>query len=410
MNASNVTIPFHRAAVGEEEAQAVAQVIRSGWLTTGPLTAEFESAFAHYVGAKHAIAVASCTAGLHLALEAAGIGPGDEVLVPTFTFTASAAAVVHLGGRPVLVDVTADTMNIDLRDAERRITPRTRAIIPVHFAGMPCDMDEVHLLAKRHNLRVIEDAAHALPAEYQGKRVGSLSDFTAFSFYATKTLTTGEGGMVTTNDDAAAVRIRIMRMHGISGDAWKRYRRDGSWRYEVLEAGFKYNFTDLQAALGLVQLRKCDQLREMRRRIAGLYSARFQTVDYLRIPQETSDRNTSFHLFVLRLHLDRLEVERSEFIQRLKDKGIGTSVHFIPLHLHPFYQRTYGYRLGDFPVAEAEYQKCFSLPIYPNMSDEEVETVISAVLATGEEIGTSERPAVGGTALAHSTLVSLNRK
>jgi perosamine synthetase len=378
-------IPFHRAAVGDEEVQAVTEVIRSGWLTMGPKTIEFERAFAGYVGAKQAIAVSSGTAGLHLALEAAGIGAGDEVLLPTVTFTATAEAVIYLGARPVLVDIQPDTMNLDPVDAARRITGRTRAIIPVHFAGQPCDLQEVHALAERHGLHVVEDAAHALPSEYAGKRIGSLSEFTAFSFYATKTLTTGEGGMVTTDNDTAAARMRMMRMHGIGRDAWKRYQSDGSWHYEVLEAGFKYNFTDLQAALGLVQLSKCDELKQARQRIAASYAEAFRAAECFTVPEEFSDRTTSWHLFVLRLQLEKLGIDRAEFMRRLKEKSIGTSVHFIPLHLHPYYQRKYGYRRGDFAAAEHEYERCFSLPIYPTMSEREVGAVITAVLQVAEE-------------------------
>jgi dTDP-4-amino-4,6-dideoxygalactose transaminase len=372
-------IPFHRAAMGEEEVRAVAEVIRSGWLTMGPKTIEFEGAFAEYVGAKHAIAVSSGTAALHLALEAAGICSGDEVLLPTVTFTATAEAVIYLGARPILVDVNSNTMNLDTDDAARRITSRTRAIIPVHFGGQPCDVTEVHTIAQRHGLRVVEDAAHALPSEYKGKRVGALSEFTAFSFYATKTLATGEGGMITTDNESSAARMRMMRMHGIGRDAWKRYQNDGSWHYEVLEAGFKYNFTDVQAAIGRVQLGKCDELREARRNIAASYLEAFQKLNELIIPVELSDRKTSWHLFVLRLQLEKLNIDRSEFIRQLKKKGINTSVHFIPLHLHPFYQRKYGYSRGDFPAAENEYERCLSLPIYPTMSEREVGTVITAV-------------------------------
>src|SRR6266852_749334 len=241
MNAPKfVQIPFHRALVGEEEALAVCEVIRCGWMTMGPKTFEFEKKFAEYVGAEHAIAVSTGTAALHLSLEAAGVRAGDEVLLPTTTFTATAEAVTYLGARPVLVDIDPVTMNIDSEDAARRITPKTRAIIPVHLGGQPCDLDEIHELARMHHLRVIEDAAHALPSEYQGRRVGQISEFTCFSFYATKTLTTGEGGMVTTDNSEAAERTRLMRLHGIERDAWRRYGKGGSWSYQILEAGFKY--------------------------------------------------------------------------------------------------------------------------------------------------------------------------
>jgi dTDP-4-amino-4,6-dideoxygalactose transaminase len=372
-------IPFHRAAVGEEEVQAVSEVVRSGWLTMGPKTIEFERDFRRYVGAEHAIAVSSCTAALHLALEAIGVKAGDEVLVPTTTFTATGEVVSYLGAKPVLVDVCADTFNLDPADAARRITPRTRAIIPVHFAGQPCDMQEIRGLAEQHGLHVIEDAAHALPASYRGTRIGSVSEITAFSFYATKTLTTGEGGMITTDNPAYADRMRMMRLHGISRDAWKRYSGEGSWYYQVEEAGFKYNFTDLQAALGLVQLPKCEFLRERRQHIALQYTRAFQGIEELESPVAKPDRDSAWHLYVLRLRTDQLGINRDEFINQLKKRGIGTSVHFIPLHLHPYYQRVLGYRAGEFPVAEREYTRSLSLPIYPDMTQEQVDFVIEAV-------------------------------
>jgi dTDP-4-amino-4,6-dideoxygalactose transaminase len=374
-----VSIPFHRASVGEEEIQAVAEVIRSGWLTMGPKTLEFEMRFAKFVGARHAVAVCSATAALHLALEAIKLQPGDEVLIPTTTFTSTGEVVNYLGGRPVLVDIDPITLNIDASVAERRITPRTRALIPVHMAGQPCDLDELHSLAREHKLHVIEDAAHALPSEYHGRRIGCLSEMTAFSFYATKTLTTGEGGMITTDSDDYAARSRMMRLHGITGDAWKRYGKNASWYYEVMEAGFKYNLTDLQAALGLVQLAKCDVLNEARSRIAESYTSAFQAVSALEPPVIRYDRATSWHLYILRLHLEQLQIDRDAFINELKQRGIGTSVHFIPLHLHPYYQRAYGYRKGDFPIAERQFQRCLSLPIYPGMSDADVEQVINIV-------------------------------
>jgi len=374
-------VPFHRAAIGEEEARAVNEVLRSGWLTMGPKTFEFEKEFAKYVGAQHAIAVSTGTAALHLSLEAAGVQAGDEVLLPTTTFTATAEAVTYVGARPVLVDIDPVTMNMDPEDAARRITLKTKAIIPVHLGGQTCDMDEIHALAQVHHLRVIEDAAHAFPSEYKGKRVGQISEFTCFSFYATKTLTTGEGGMITTDNPEAADRMRLMRLHGIERDAWKRYRGDGSWFYEVLEAGFKYNLTDLQSAIGLVQLAKCDALKQARERIARRYS------EELVIPTIHRDRITSWHLYILRLRLDRLNKDRDAFIDALHRCGVACSVHFIPLHLQPYYRRAYGYQPGDFPHAEKEYLSCLSLPIYPDMTETESDYVISAVLNTAEECG-----------------------
>ena len=374
-----MTVPFHRADLGEEEVNAVAEVIRSGWLTMGAKTFEFEREFARYVGASHAVAVSSCTAALHLALEAVGVRRGDEVLVPTNTFTATAEVVSYFDAKPVFVDIDPRTLNIDPLDAERKITSRTRAMIPVHFAGMPCDMNELLDMATRRELRIVEDAAHALPSSYNGKQIGNISELTAFSFYATKTLTTGEGGMITTENEDYARRLQLMRLHGIGRDAWKRYSADGSWFYEVLETGFKYNLTDLQAALGVVQLTKCDEMHQARARIAARYNSAFASIEMLETPKEAPDRTTSWHLYVLRLHLDRLRIGRSQVIRELADRGISTSVHFIPLHLQPVYQREYGYRPGDFPVAEREYERTLSLPIYPSMKGEEIEQVIQAV-------------------------------
>lgn len=380
VSTERLSIPFHRAAVGEDEARAIADVVRSGWLTMGPKTLEFERSFAEYVGARHAVAVSSGTAALHLALEAIGIKEGDEVLIPTTTFTATGEVVTYFGAKPVLVDVDPITLNIDPNDAAFRVTNRTRAIIPVHFAGQPCDMDELDSLAKKYNLRIVEDAAHALPSAYKTRRIGTFSDATAFSFYATKTLTTGEGGMVTTQDEGIASRMRLMRLHGIAGDAWKRYGASGSWYYEVVDAGYKYNLTDLQAALGLVQLSKCDELLRLRSGIAKRYNDAFAACESLELPTVHSDRETSWHIYLLRIRLEHLDIDRSEFIRQLRLRGIGASVHFIPLHLHPFYQREYGYVEGNFPRAEAEFRRSISLPIYPMMAEEDVELVSSAVL------------------------------
>ena len=382
-------VPFHRASVGEEEVRAASEVIRSGWLTMGPKTFEFEEKFAKYVGARYAIAVSTGTAALHLALEAAGVQAGDEVILPTTTFTATAEAVIYLGAKPVLADIDPATMNLDPQDTGRRITPKTKAIIPVHFGGQPCDMEQFHELARGHNLRLIEDAAHALPSEYRGERVGRLSEFTCFSFYATKTLTTGEGGMVTTDNSAAADRMRLMRLHGIGRDAWKRYRADGSWHYDVLESGFKYNPTDFQSAMGVVQLAKCDALRNARQTVARRYSIAFSPFEELAIPTVLTDRSTSWHLYVLRLHLDLLTRDRNSFIEALQRRGVACGVHFIPLHMHPYYQREYGYRAGQFPRAEREYRACLSLPIYPGMTEEEIQYVIKSVAETTIEFRNS---------------------
>jgi dTDP-4-amino-4,6-dideoxygalactose transaminase len=373
-------ISFHRPMIGREESEAVQRVLDSGWLTTGPVTLQFERDFATYVGSRYAIAVNSCTAALNLALNAAGVGEGDEVLVPSYTFTATAAVVAHCGARPVLCDSVAGGFNIDPADAERRISPRTKAIIPVHLAGQPCDLHSLRELAQTKSLKLIEDAAHALPASYRGKRIGSISEFTAFSFYATKTITTVEGGMLVTNNEDYARRASIMRLHGISGDAWKRYTSEGSWFYEVIDAGFKSNLPDLLAAIGVAQLRKADAFHQTRREIAETYLHCLGKIDELEMPPTGNSNEThSWHLFILRLRPSMLEINRSEMIRQLKECGIGTSVHFIPLHLHPYYQRTFGYRKGDFPQAEDAYNRCLSLPIYPDMSKAEVERVVATV-------------------------------
>jgi len=373
-------IPFHSADVGEREAQAAAAVVRSGWLTMGAKTIEFEQKFASYVGAKHAVGVNSCTAGLHLALDAIGMKEGDEVLVPTTTFTASAEVVVYFKAKPVLVDVDSETLCIDPVDAERRITSKTRAIIPVHYSGQPCDMDAIQDLATRYKLHVIEDAAHSLPASYRGVRIGAISELTAFSFYATKTLTTGEGGMVTTDNDDLATRMRIMRLHGIGRDAWKRYSAEGSWYYEVLDSGFKYNLTDIQSAIGLVQLDRCDEMRATREKIATRYTKEFALTHTLQVPTVRDNCDSAWHLYVLRLNLEQVSITRSEMIESLRERGISCSVHFIPLHMHPFYKQTYGYNTEDFPVASKEYMRYFSLPIFPGMASTQIDYVIENVL------------------------------
>jgi dTDP-4-amino-4,6-dideoxygalactose transaminase len=373
-------IPFHVASVGEEEAKAAADVIRSGWLTMGQKTIDFERNFASYVGAKHAIGVSSCTAALHLALEAVGLKQGDEVLVPTTTFTATAEVVVYFKAIPVLVDVDPITLCIDPEEARKKVTSRTRAILPVHFAGQPCDMDRIQQLAASHSLHVIEDAAHSLPASFRGKPVGAISKLTAFSFYATKTLTTGEGGMITTHDDELAARMKLMRLHGIGQDAWKRYGSEGSWYYEVKDAGFKYNLTDIQSAIGIVQLSKCTEMRGLRARIAKQYTDGFSQCEQIQTPTVLGDRESAWHLYVLRLNLDRLTIGRSEVVERLKQRGVGTSVHFIPLHMHPYYRDAYHYCRESFPVALREYYRSLSLPIYPGMSLEQVAYVIEQVI------------------------------
>lgn len=369
-------LPFHRPAIGEEEIAAVVDTLRSGWLTMGPKTRTFEERFAQRVTAPHAVAVSSATAGLHLGLDALGIGPGDEVLVPTLTFASTAATVIHVGARPVLVDVEPDTLNLDVADAERKWTARTRAIVPVHFAGHPCDLDPILALAASHGAAVMEDAAHALPASYRGRTVGNIGDLTVFSFYATKNLATGEGGMVTGRDEALMERVRGRRLHGMTRDAWKRYAKDGTWRYDVAYPGFKYNMTDITAALGLVQLERLAAMQAARARIVARYRAAFADVaDLLELPSCRADVEHAWHLFVVRVRPAALRIDRDGVIQALTAAGIGTSVHFIPLHEHSYYRDHLGVRAETVPVADREWERIVSLPLHPGLSDADVDRV-----------------------------------
>lgn len=380
-------LPFHKALIEEEEIRAVLGVLKSGWLTTGPRVHEFEAAFARYVGAGHALAVNSCTAALHLALAAIGLTEGDEVILPTMTFAASAEVVLYFKARPVLVDCDEDSFHSGPQQILQAISSRTRAILPVHFAGAPCDMDSILDIARQHHLRVIEDAAHALPASYKGKRIGTLGDMTCFSFYATKTLTTGEGGMVTTENPEYAERVRLLSLHGISKDAWKRYTAEGSWRYDILEAGYKYNLTDFQAALGLAQLGKCDQMRTRRAAIAERYNQALASLDAFVTPAIALDGEHAWHLYVIQVNQPALSISRDRVIEELSNRGIGASVHFIPLHLHTLYREHFGYRKGQFPNAEKRFEGAISLPIYPSMSSDDVDRVIGVL----REIATEYR-------------------
>jgi dTDP-4-amino-4,6-dideoxygalactose transaminase len=375
-------LPFALPDIGEAEYTEVKEALDSGWVTTGPKVRRFEAEFAAAVGAKHAIAVNSCTAAMHLALEAIGLRRGDEVITTPYTFAATAEVVRYFDARSVLVDVDARCLNMRPDALAAAITPRTRAIIPVHIAGLPADLDAIHEVARRHDLPVIEDAAHAFPCSYKGRPIGSLSQFTCFSFYATKTITTGEGGMICTDDDRWAERCRIMALHGISKDAWKRYTAEGSWYYEIVAPGYKYNMTDIAAGMGLAQLRKAERMWARRRQIAQRYNQAFGSLAELQIPHDRPDCQHAWHLYMLRLNLDRLRIDRAQFAEELKRRKIGISVHFIPLHLHPYYRETFGYRPADFPVAYGEYQREISLPIYSKMSDDDVSDVIDAVLDT----------------------------
>lgn len=374
-----VEIPFHKPYITEEEIAEVVDSLRSGWLTMGPKTIKFEKEFNDYIGSSYSIAVNSCTSALHLALKSINLKQGDEVIVPDMTFTATGEVVCYFGARPVLVDVDRNTYNIDISRIEKAISPKTKAIIPVHYGGQPCDMDEIMELAKKHKLYVIEDAAHSLPAWYEDKKIGTIGDMTCFSFYATKTLATGEGGMITTENDEWADRIKILRLHGISSDAWKRYSNEGSWYYEVVEAGYKYNMTDIQAALGIAQLKKLEWMWERRKQIAEKYTEAFKNSELITPPHVKQDRISAWHLYVIKLNLEALNIDRAKFIEELKARGISTSVHFIPLHKHPFYRNSFGYEAKDFPNAEWVYERIISLPIYPGLTDDDVEQIVEEV-------------------------------
>ncbi len=379
MTSEGPFIPFTVPDIGEEEIAEVADTLRSGWITTGPKTKRFEAAFAAYLNAPGALALNSCTAGLHTALLASGIERNAEVITTPMTFAASVNVIEHVGARPVLVDVEPDTLNLDPAKVEAAITEQTKAIVPVHYAGHPVDLDAILELAGAHELNVVEDAAHALPAKYKGRYIGAGSNPAAFSFYATKNLTTGEGGMLT-GDPEFLDRARTLSLHGMSHDAWNRYDAGGSWCYEVTDPGFKYNMSDIQSAIGLHQLEKLDRFHQRRREIVAAYSGAFEGCNALEVPVERAVVEHAWHLYVLRLRLEALAIDRDRFIEELKSRGIGTSVHFIPIHLHPYYRDKYGYRPEDFPVAYNSFQRMISLPLYTRLTDQEVAEVIEAVL------------------------------
>lgn len=375
-------IPFNRPDIGEEEIGEVTAALRSGWLTTGERTRRFEEDFRTYTGARHALALSSGTAALHLPLVALGIRQGDEVITTPLTFCATVNSILHAGATPVLADVGNDG-NIDPQSIAERVTSRTRAILPVHLAGYPCRMDAIWKLARRHNLAVIEDAAHAAGTFYGRDHLGhaaaSLSDAVAYSFYATKNITTGEGGMVTTNRPELMSRMRVLALHGISKDAWNRYAENGSWHYQVMEAGFKYNLSDMQSALGIPQLRKLEAFIEARKSRAELYNQMLGGLEELELPAGCAWGRHSWHLYVLRLNLDKLTIGRDEFMEELRRRRVGASVHFIPIQTHPFFAPWAGEPRNRCPRSLALYQRIISLPLYPSLTDEEVERVASAV-------------------------------
>jgi dTDP-4-amino-4,6-dideoxygalactose transaminase len=372
-------LPFAQPAIGEEEIAAVVDTLRSDWITTGPKTQLFGRRFAEYIGCKNALPLNSCTAGLHTALVALGIGPGDEIITTPMTFTASVNVIEHVGARPVFVDVEPDTLNIDPGKVKTAVNNRTKAIIPVHFGGHPVELDLIHEIASRHDLYVVEDAAHALAAKYKHRMIGSASNPVAFSFYATKNLTTAEGGALT-GEDAFLAKAGVISLHGMTRDAWKRYGNSGSWFYEISTPGFKYNMTDIQAAIGLAQLDKLPAFQKRRREIVQKYNQAFAGLGIFDLPVERKHVEHAWHLYVLRLKLEHFSIDRAKFIEEMGARNIGCSVHFIPMHIHPYYRDKYHFKPDDFPVAHREYQRLVSLPLHPRLSDDDVQDVIDAVL------------------------------
>ncbi len=375
-----MNIAFYRPCLDEEECREVVASIQSHWLSKGPRTIEFEKEFARYVGSSYAVGLNSCTAGLHLAQLALGIGPGDEVITTPYTFVATANTIIHCGATPVFVDIDPQTLNLDPEQIEKAITQRTKAIIPVHFAGYPCEMDRICEIARKHRLAIIEDAAHAVYTRYKDRLVGSIGDVTCFSFYATKNLTTGEGGMITTSDEGLADRIRKLSLHGMSRNAWNRYSDRGSWYYEVEEAGFKYNMTDLQAAFGFIQLQKLERMQKQREQLAAFYSEQLADCEELILPHDSAEHRHAWHLYFVRLRQESLAIARDEMIERLKEAGIATSVHFIPVPQHPYYRQR-GYRLADYPETAKTYEATISLPFYPSLRRDEAQYVAETLLS-----------------------------
>lgn len=382
-------LPFGAPCFGDEEIAEVADTLKSGWITTGPKTKRFEEEFAAYVGAKYAVGLNSCTAGLHLSLVVHGIGAGDEVIVPPLTFGATANVVEHVGARPVFADVDPGTLCIDPREIEKAITRRTKAVMPVHYGGMPCAMDEIQAIASAHKLTVIEDAAHAVGARYKGRMIGSVSPLTNFSFYANKNLSTGEGGMVTTEDAALEERLRVYHLHGLSRDAWKRYHTKEYSMSEVVFPGYKYNMTDLQASLGIHQLRKQEEFIARREEIAAFYDKALDELgEAIMMPSRPPRMGTEtgsdasrhvLHLYVILLDLERLKVDRDQVLSALLAENIGVSMHFWPLHMHPYYRNKYGYKPEDFPVACRVGKSVLSLPLVPQMTRKDAEDVVEGV-------------------------------
>mgnify|MGYP001324551558 CR=1 FL=1 len=370
---------FGSPVIEQEEIDEVVSTLQSGWLGTGPKVAMFEEEFRNYVGANYAIAVASCTAGLHLSVVALGIKEGDEVIVPALTFAATANAVIHSGAKPVLVDVDRSTMTLNYDDVKRKITSRTKAIIPVHFAGRAADMDELQAISHEYGIHIINDAAHAIETEYHGKKIGAFADITSYSFYVTKNLTTAEGGMIVTDNEAIANRLKIYALHGMSKDAWKRFSDDGYKHYQVVFPGFKYNMTDIQASLGIHQLRKVDRLHKRREEVWKIYNDRLKHLPLiLPAPQDPNSRH-GLHLYIILVDDTKTNITRDQLITELHRRNIGTGVHYLGLNWHPFYQQEFGYKIGDFPNSDFISERTLSIPFSAKLTDQDVEDVIEAL-------------------------------
>ena len=372
-------IQFHRAWIGEEEEQEVLATLRSGWLTTGERTRKFEAEFARYAGARYAVGLNSCTAGLFLSLKACGIGAGDEVITTPMTFAATANVILHLGALPVFVDIHPGDLNINAAKIEEAITPKTRAVMPVHFRGVPCNMDEILAIAEKHNLIVVEDAAHAIESVYKNRKIGSIGDATCFSFYPNKNITTGEGGMVTTDNEEIAEKIRMLSNHGLNRDALLRYMPSGHPVYEVIEPGYKFNMFDLQAALGLHQLSKIETFWKRRKEITYKYNKAFEGLPQVTVLPDVNEGKNAYHVYVLLINREKCTLDRDRLLAALKEAGIGVSVHYRALHLHKYYKETFGFAPEDFPVATDVSKRTFSLPLYPRLTDVEVKRVIEKV-------------------------------
>ena len=379
-------IPYNVPDITDEEIAEVVATLKSGWLAKGPRTVEFEKQFAEYLGAKYAVAVNSCTAALHVSLLTQDIGPGDEVITTPMTFASTASTIIHTGATPVFADIDYRTGCIDPDEVEKKITSRTKAIVPVHYSGQVCNLDRIYEIADKHGLFVSEDAAHALWSRYKGRLIGhQLRGTASYSFYATKNLCTGEGGMLVTDDEKIANRARVLTSHGMSKNAWNRYAKGGTWKYDIVEPGFKYNMFDIQAALGLIQLKRLENMQERRLKIAARFQEAFAAIDGVEPPYVPEYTTHSWHLYVLRIVPEKLTIDRDQFIEELNQRNVGTSVHFIPVHLMSAYRDRFGYQEGDFPNTEKHFDRIISLPLYPTMTEEEVQYVIDAVADIAEK-------------------------